>query len=65
MVNSLLDFLNKNFLISLNDSTERLVKIRRLLEQAKTDKEEQLKFNLDNNPFILNIPTGTFLSLFI
>nr|CAD2152305.1 unnamed protein product [Meloidogyne enterolobii] len=49
----------------LNDSTERLVKIRRLLEQAKTDKEEQLKFNLDNNPFILNIPTGTFLIPFL
>ncbi|CAK5065461.1 unnamed protein product [Meloidogyne enterolobii] len=49
----------------LNDSTERLVKIRRLLEQAKTDKEEQIQFIFDNHPFILNIPTGTFLIPFL
>uniref|UniRef100_A0A915NM48 Anoctamin n=1 Tax=Meloidogyne floridensis TaxID=298350 RepID=A0A915NM48_9BILA len=49
----------------LKDSTERLVKIRRLLEQAQTDKEEQIQFIFDNHPFILNIPTGTFLIPFL
>uniref|UniRef100_A0A1I8BTE5 Anoctamin n=1 Tax=Meloidogyne hapla TaxID=6305 RepID=A0A1I8BTE5_MELHA len=58
-----LTFSLKNDICTLNDSAERLVKIRKLLEKAKTDKDEQIVF--DNHSFILNIPSGTYIVPFL